>query len=113
MLYSNLILSFHMIRSNQYNFKNLRAWDGMDYIEKLANHIKAKDQAAFNNHFKKWIVRVVACALLSDYYNKQALILIGENQNTGKSTFVDFYVPLHYQNTLLKTYQPIKIQEYY
>jgi predicted P-loop ATPase len=90
LLKSDFVISYDPFE--QY-FKNLRAWDGMDYIEKLANHIKAKDQAAFNNHFKKWIVRVVACALLSDYYNKQALILIGENQNTGKSTFCRFLCP--------------------
>lgn len=74
-------------------FLNLRPWDGTDYIEKLANHIKAKDQKAFNVNFKKWMVRVVACALLSDFYNKQALILVGEKQNTGKSTFCRFLCP--------------------
>ena len=75
-------------------FLNLGSWDGTDYIENLANHIKAKDQKAFNHHFKKWLVRVVACALLPDYYNKQALIFIGERQNSGKSTFCRFLCPL-------------------
>ena len=74
-------------------FLNLRSWDGTDYIEQLANSIKAKDQKSFNHHFKKWLVRVVACALLSDYYNKQALILIGEAQNSGKSTWCRFLCP--------------------
>lgn len=74
-------------------FMNLSAWDGTDFIENLANHIKSKDQKAFNNHFKKWLVRVVACALLPDFYNKQALILIGEKQNSGKSTFCRFLCP--------------------
>jgi len=90
LLKSDFIISYDPFEEY---FKNLSAWDGTDYIEKLANHIKTKDQIAFNNHFKKWIVRVVACALLPDYYNKQALILIGENQNTGKSTFCRFLCP--------------------
>ncbi|HPI44289.1 MAG TPA: VapE family protein [Tenuifilaceae bacterium] len=74
-------------------FQHLSPWDGTDYIEKLASSIKAKDQKSFNNHFKKWLVRVVACALQSDFYNKQALILIGEQQNTGKSTWCRFLCP--------------------
>jgi predicted P-loop ATPase len=74
-------------------FISLGSWDGTDYIEKLANSIKAKDQKVFNEQFKKWLVRVVACALLPDYYNKQALILVGEKQNTGKSTWCRFLCP--------------------
>lgn len=74
-------------------FKGLAQWDGVDYIEQLANFVNAIDQNSFNNHFKKWLVRVVACALLPDYYNKQALVLIGEKQNTGKSTWCRFLCP--------------------
>lgn len=90
LLKSDFIISYDPFEEY---FMNLGAWDGTDYIENLANHIKSKDKKAFNNHFKKWLVRVVACALLPDFYNKQALILIGEKQNSGKSTFCRFLCP--------------------
>ncbi len=67
--------------------------DTEDYIEQLANFIKARDQVAFNHHFKKMLVRCVACVFISYYYNKQAFILVGQKQNTGKSTFVRFLCP--------------------
>ena len=46
-------------------FKNLPSWDASmpDYIEQLANFVIAKDRDWFNYHFKKTLVRVVACAL--------------------------------------------------
>lgn len=76
-----------------YYFENLPPWDGIDHIELLANHIKAKSQKEFNHHFKKWLVRLVACATIDAYFNKQMLIFIEPEQNTGKTTFFRFLCP--------------------
>ena len=47
----------------------------------------------FIKHLKKWMIRSIVCSHNSSYYNKQALILIGESQNTGKSSFMRFLCP--------------------
>ncbi|RQP09238.1 MAG: virulence protein E [Parapedobacter sp.] len=64
-----------------------------DYIERLANHVRAFEQKRFNNQFKKWLVRTVVCALVADYFNKNAFILVSDKQNNGKTTFSRFLVP--------------------
>lgn len=75
-------------------FQSLPVWDGhTDYITGLAVYIKANDQPAFNYHFMKMMVRCVACALKEYYYNKQAFIIVGYRQNTGKSTWIRFLCP--------------------
>ncbi|MEH6537695.1 MAG: VapE domain-containing protein [Psychroserpens sp.] len=74
-------------------FKNIQEWDRKtDYISQYANYIKLeakenKDQ--FLYHFKKWCVRSVKCALIKNYFNKQAFVLTddGKGQNIGKSTW--------------------------
>ena len=75
-------------------FESLPPWDGeIDHIASLAGYVKAKDQISFNHHLKKMLVRCVACALNEFYYNKQAFIIVGYKQNTGKSTFIRFLCP--------------------
>jgi hypothetical protein len=75
-------------------FGNLAAWDRKtDHITALAQYVKTKDRIRFDLHFKKWLVRVVACALDDSYFNKQAFILVHDRQNSGKSTFCRFLCP--------------------
>ena len=75
-------------------FNSLPAWDGhTDHITALAGYVKAVDQPAFTYHFRKMLVRCVACALKEYYYNKQAFIIVGYRQNTGKSTWIRFLCP--------------------
>ncbi len=64
-----------------------------DYIEKFANYIVAPERQRFNYQFKKWLVRAVICALVPDYFNKQAFILVCTGQNNGKTTLSRFLVP--------------------
>ncbi|HPS50913.1 MAG TPA: VapE family protein [Bacteroidales bacterium] len=76
-------------------FESLPPWttEDSDYIEELANHVVAVDQAQFNHHFKKMMVRTIACAIDDHVFNKHAFILVGGEQNTGKSTFCRYLVP--------------------
>jgi predicted P-loop ATPase len=75
-------------------FENLPKWDKKtDYINILSSYVAAADMLQFQYHFKKWAVRAVKCALIHDYFNKQAFILVHRGQNTGKSTFCRFLVP--------------------
>ena len=82
-------------------FINLPEWDEKtDFIVDLAQYVKVqmKERERFDNHFKKWIVRSVKCALEDDYFNKQAFILVHDKQNSGKSTFCRFLCPPKLRN---------------
>ena len=83
--------------------KNLPAWtkeQDEDHIKKLSSYVKAVDQKRFERHFKKALIRTVACALNDNYFNKHALILVDADkldratgQNLGKSTFCRHLCP--------------------
>ena len=80
-------------------FNNLPLWDTKtDYISYLASFVKTTDRLRFDTHFKKWMVRVVACALVDGIFNKQAFILVHDKQNSGKSTFCRFLCPPTLEN---------------
>lgn len=70
-----------------------------DHIQKLAGYVKAVHQERFNRHFKKMLVRSVACCLNNHVVNKQAFILVHNKQNSGKTTFLNWLCP-----TELKSY---------
>lgn len=75
--------------------ENLPPWDGEDRIKQIAEYIKVEDTPQYNFawQFKKWLVRVVKCALEPNYFNKQILVLVGGEQNTGKTTFCRWLCP--------------------
>ena len=80
-------------------FESLSDWDGViDYSEQYANYVDLvsdESRIQFNYHFKKWIVRVVKCATIDGYFNKQAFVLTddGKGQNIGKSSWCRFLCP--------------------
>lgn len=87
---SELILKYNPIKEY---FENLRSWDGLDHIGKLASYVPTYEQEAFIYHFKKWLVRAIKCALEPNYFNKQALIISHKGQSSGKSTWCRFICP--------------------
>jgi len=92
----NILKSDYVPRYNPLKeyFQNLPEWDGKtDHIQQLAGHVHAVDKEQFVYHFKKWCVRAVKCALIEDYFNKQAFVLVHRGQNSGKSTFCRFLCP--------------------
>ncbi len=74
-------------------FKGLKNWDGQDYISKLASYVTVQDPDVFTYHFRKWLVRTIRCALEENYFNKQCLVLVHNQQNSGKSTWCRFLCP--------------------
>jgi predicted P-loop ATPase len=90
-LNSHLIPTFNPIREY---FGNLPQWDGEDHIVRIASYLSFKEQALFEYHFKKWLVRSVKCALEEHYFNKQCLVIVQAQQNSGKSTWCRFLCPL-------------------
>jgi predicted P-loop ATPase len=76
-------------RSLEKRFKEFKE----DYIQKFSQYIEVENQERFSIQFKKWLVRCVVCALIQDYFNKQALTFVQEEQNSGKSTLTRFLIP--------------------
>lgn len=95
-LRSNFVNKYNPIKNY---FYNLPKWDQKtDYIKKFSEYViladgESKDQ--FEYHFKKWCVRTVKCALIENYFNKQAFILSddGNGQNIGKTTWTRALCP--------------------
>ena len=74
-------------------FKNLNKWDGIDHIKNLTSYIPTDDNIFFEYHLKKWLARSVKTALEENFYNKQCLVFVQEEQNSGKSTLCRFLCP--------------------
>ncbi len=73
-------------------FENLPAWDEKtDHIQKLCDYITVTDPKRLNTHFKKMLVRCVACAL-GYAFNKHLFLLMGR-QHDGKTTFIRWLCP--------------------
>lgn len=72
---------------------NLPPWDGVDYIEQLANrvHVKGCSQELHNRFFKKWFVAMLP-TWLEDVVNHEILTYIGR-QGIYKSTFMRLLLP--------------------
>ena len=74
-------------------FNNLNKWDGVDHIKNLTSYIPTDDNVFFEYHLKKWLARSVKTALEENFYNKQCLVFVQEEQNSGKSTLCRFLCP--------------------
>jgi predicted P-loop ATPase len=83
---------------NQY-FENLPTWDEeTDYIKQFTQYVKlapGENEEHFVEQFKKWSVRVVKCATIDGYFNKEAFILTddGIGQSMGKTSWCRFLCP--------------------
>ncbi len=74
-------------------FRSLPCWQGEDHITELATYLPHKEPELFLYHFKKWLVRTVKCAMEKEYFNKQCLVLVHPQQNSGKSTWCRYLCP--------------------
>lgn len=89
-LRSQFISKFNPIKEY---FRLLPKWYGQDHIKELASYLPLKEPDLFLYHFKKWLVRTVKCGLEKEYFNKQCLVLVHPQQNSGKSTWCRFLCP--------------------
>lgn len=75
-------------------FNSLPAWDGEDYINKLAGYVKIDgDHLFFSKMLEKALVRNIACALIPTYYNRVVFVLQADKQEIGKTYFIMFLNP--------------------
>ncbi|HET9130544.1 MAG TPA: VapE domain-containing protein, partial [Terriglobia bacterium] len=74
-------------------FESLPAWDEKtDHIRSLASHIVVDDQEFWLEQFSMALVRSIAC-WRGDLVNRIIMTLIGELEETGKSSFIRFLCP--------------------
>jgi predicted P-loop ATPase len=92
----SLLKSDFIMKFNPFNhyFENLptQTKGEPSEIEKFCQYIHTTEPEVFAKHFKKHLVRAVACALNPNYFNKQCLVFVG-GQNNGKSSLIRFLVP--------------------
>lgn len=98
-----ILVRSHLI--DQYNpiseyFESLENWDGEDHIKNFCSYVKTNDDNAFLYHMEKWFTRAVLCALEKEKINKHCLVLANTIQNSGKSTYLRFFVPRKLMNYL-------------
>lgn len=98
-----ILVRSHLIE--QYNpiseyIESLEDWDGEDHIAKLCSYVKTNDDKKFLYHVEKWFTRAVFCALEKEKINKHCLVLANTIQNSGKSTFLRFFIPRKLTNYL-------------
>lgn len=81
-------------------FESLDVWDGENHIKKLCTYVRTNDDDSFLYHTEKWFTRAVLCAMEKEKINKHCLVLANTIQNSGKSTFLRFFIPQKLQNYL-------------
>jgi Zn ribbon nucleic-acid-binding protein len=94
-----LLRSDYVTVYNPFNdyFENLAPYEETepDYIQEITKYlpIKPEDKVRFEVQYKKMLVRCIACSLIPGVFNKQSFILVHDQQNSGKSTFVRWHCP--------------------
>lgn len=92
LLLSDFVATYHPLRSY---LEGLEPWDGVtDYIAQLAGrvHCVSSSPALFADHFKRWLVNMLAAALDEQVANQQILTLVGR-QGNGKTSFMSHILP--------------------
>ena len=92
LLLSDFVRNFHPLRSY---LEGLEPWDGVtDYIGQLAGrvHCVSSSPTLFADHFKRWLVNMLAAALDEQVANQQILTLVGR-QGNGKTSFMSHILP--------------------
>lgn len=91
---TNLLESSYVREYNPFKeyFETLPEWDEVDHITALAEHIQCEDQEFWLSMFKKTLVRMIACSY-AYYENRIITVLVQEEQEQGKDTFIRFLCP--------------------
>lgn len=75
-------------------FEDLPKWDGIDHIKHVCSFVKTNDMNYFVTMLKKMMARCIKCSIDPNYANRYIFILSGENQSTGKTSFVEMLNPM-------------------
>jgi len=91
----------------KYYFESLPKWttDDTDYISLLTSYLKTTDQKRFKFQFKKMFIRIVACALDPNIFNKHIFVFVQPKQHTGKSSFIRWLCPPKLKNYYTESFE--------
>jgi predicted P-loop ATPase len=83
--------------SDSYNpfieyFSNLPKWDGIDYLQQLADTVTTTNKEYWEICIKKWMVALVGCAINDDIVNQTVIVMSGK-QGAGKTSWVHKLLP--------------------
>lgn len=90
LIYSDFSITYHPIREY---LDSLPEWDGTDYIGILANSVHTSHQKFWVECLERYLVGMCAAATQDDVVNHTVLLLCGEIQNIGKTTFINNLLP--------------------
>lgn len=76
---------------------SLPTWDGVDYIEQLADKVKTTNQEEWKEDLKKYLVAIVATLLNPKTINHYCLVLLGK-EGIGKTSFIKLLVPKEWED---------------
>lgn len=88
-LFSDYVESFDPYGSF---FSSLPAWDGIDYVARLADTVITTDPEHWKFCLKKWLVAMVASLMKKDVVNQTAIIFSGP-QGIGKTRWFHSIIP--------------------
>lgn len=92
LLFSRFTLRYNALESY---LQSLSAWDGKDYFAELVSYIEFESEQKkdrFATHMTRHFIRWIKCALEEGYFNKQAIVLVGK-QNDGKTSLIRWLLP--------------------
>ncbi|MDF9830845.1 VapE domain-containing protein [Parabacteroides sp. PF5-6] len=90
LLSSNFVKPYHPFEDY---FYNLPPWDGQtDYIRQVADTVETTQPELWHDCFRRWIVAMVASALVAEVVNHTVLVLCGA-QGLGKTTWCINLIP--------------------
>ena len=80
-------------------FESLPKWNGeTDYFEKFASYLTFEsdsEKERFVRHLTKQFVRMIKQVLVKGYFNKQCIVISG-NQNDGKTSLIRWFLPEYF-----------------
>ena len=83
-------------------FQNLEKWNGENHIQRLTSYVR---KLPIENRFKyiwKMVDKVCTMFIERGYINKQCFVLYNTKQNSGKTSFWDFWFRQVWKNTTLE-----------
>lgn len=95
LLKSDFVPDYNPFAEYFLGLKETNPWDpdkSPDFIKTLASYVHLADQEFFETQFKKALVRSIGCALYG-VENRIVFVLVGETQETGKSSFIRYLNP--------------------
>lgn len=94
-LTSDYISSYNPIKNY---LENLPFCNKIDYISQFASYVDTDDNLLFSYHLKKWCVRAVLSVFHTDKINKHCIVLANGAQHAGKSTYLNYLIPIELQS---------------